>query len=256
MFARIVLTGLVFDPESSTRDWISGRRRFITRLHNRDQRQPDTLQRSTSSHAPPRAAWRNEIHKEAHSPRRKTTIIPEAPFQSAVARQLDLAHSNRPYLRHSWHRIDLLAIVCFWISFFLAITRNEATDSRHLYIFRAISVLRAARLLVITSGTATILRSLKRAAPLLVTVGFFFIFAAALWSIIGIQSFQGSFRRSCVLTDPNNSSNLVDLDQACGGYLNSSTLREEPYINIRGLPHSQGAKGYICPLGQICRVSC
>jgi hypothetical protein len=51
-------------------------------------------------------------------------------------------------------RIDMLAIVCYWISFILAISRVEATDSRHVYIFRALSVLRTSRLLLVTSGTA------------------------------------------------------------------------------------------------------
>lgn len=256
MVARIILTGLLFDPQASTRQWFFGERGVIRRMQRRAGRHRDPLERDTPG-PQKTAAWRSANASALNLPprERKATIIPEAPFQSAVARQRDLAHSNRPYLRHSWHRIDMLAIVCFWISFLLATFQAEATSSRHLYIFRAISVLRAARLLVITSGTATILRSLKRAAPLLVTVGFFFIFASALWSIIGIQSFQGSFRRQCVYTDPNNASNVIELGQTCGGYINASTFRNEPFLTIEGTRYSHGAKGYICPLGQICQVS-
>jgi hypothetical protein len=201
------------------------------------------------------AAWQEEdVRRESKRQRRKTTLLSEAPFQNAVARQRDLAHANRPYLRHSWHRIDLLSIVCFWISFLLALSHTEATPTLHLYIFRALSVLRCARLLVITSGTATILRSLKRAGPLLVTVGFFFLFASALWSIIGIQSFQGSFRRQCVLTDPSNTSNVIETGQPCGGHLNVSDLGVVAYLTPEGDPHAGGSKGYICPLGQVCQV--
>lgn len=192
--------------------------------------------------------------REAKRTRRKSTLLSEAPFQSAVARQRDLAHTNRPYLRHSWHRIDILSIVCFWTSFLLALCHAEATPTLHLYIFRALSVLRCARLLVITSGTATILRSLKRAGPLLVTVGFFFLFASALWSIIGIQSFQGSFRRQCVLTDPNNSSNIIETGQPCGGHINASNMAVWAYLTPDDRPFAGGSKGYVCPLGQVCQV--
>jgi len=44
----------------------------------------------------------------------------------------------------------------------------------------------------------TILRSLKKAAPLLVQVGFFVGFFWVLFGIIGIQTFRGSYRRQCV----------------------------------------------------------
>jgi voltage-dependent calcium channel len=117
----------------------------------------------------------------------------------------------------------MLAIVCFWVMFALAITKVEATDTRHIYIFRALSVLRTSRLLLVTSGTAvsdakairvtafdpispficsrqTIMHSLKRAGPLLIRVAIFAVFALVLFSIIGEQSFSGSFRRTCLLT--------------------------------------------------------
>ena len=44
----------------------------------------------------------------------------------------------------------------------------------------------------------TILRSLKKAAPLLVQVAFFVGFFWVIFAIIGIQTFRGSFRRHCV----------------------------------------------------------
>ena len=246
--ARIILTGLIIDPQSTFADvWNSIHRRW------RSQAEKDPVQRVASRTR--RAAWQEQDRiRESKRQRRKSTLLSEAPFQNAVARQRDLAHSNRPYLRHSWHRIDLLSITCFWISFLLALSHNEATPTLHLYIFRALSVLRCARLLVITSGTATILRSLKRAGPLLVTVGFFFLFASALWSIIGIQSFQGSFRRQCTLGDPNNASNLIELGQPCGGHINQSDLEVVAYLTPDGEPFGAGSKGYICPLGQICQV--
>ena len=151
----------------------------------------------------------------------------ELPFQLSLDKQRRLHSLGRPYLRTSWHRIDILAIISFWIMFGLSISGHESTADRHIFIFRALSILRAGRLLLISSGTAvsesdllcsryivlsltslcscfrskpqTILHSLKRAGPLLVNVSFFVLFAMILFSIIGVQSFQGSFRRSCYL---------------------------------------------------------
>lgn len=74
----------------------------------------------------------------------------EAPFRLAIARQVYMTAGRQAYLRHSWNRIDLIAVLGFWISVVLATAGWEA--SAHVYIFRAISVLRAARLLTITAG--------------------------------------------------------------------------------------------------------
>ncbi|KAK7435714.1 calcium channel protein [Stygiomarasmius scandens] len=41
--------------------------------------------------------------------------------------------------------------------------------------------------------------------------------------------------------------------QFCGGHVNASTIQESNYIAWNGLPSDGEAKGYICPLGQICR---
>ena len=76
-----------------------------------------------------------------------------APFGLAIAQQhYNTASSRRAFLRHSWNRIDLIAVGSFWISFVLSMAGVEA--SQQLYIFRALSILRAARLLTITAGTS------------------------------------------------------------------------------------------------------
>lgn len=239
MFARMVVTGLLIDPETSLRAVVSK-----SRLLNW------TGLKRTPTHTTP--TWKSQA-ATVPPPRKKTTLIVEAPFQQAIDRQQDLSIQGRPYLRHSWHRIDMIAVIAFWITFFLALSGQEATDDRHLYIFRALSVLRAGRLLVVTSGTTTILHSLKRAGPMLITVSFFLIFAFALFSIIGVQSFRGSFRRHCVYTDPLNSSNVIDLDSLCGGYI-SSNLEKLSYHRLDGSMADVSPKGYICPLDQVCVV--
>ena len=74
------------------------------------------------------------------------------PFRLSVEDSKSQTHRNLPYLRHSWTRIDFIAIVSFWVTFALATTGVEHSKY-HIGIFRAMSVLRTARLLAITSGT-------------------------------------------------------------------------------------------------------
>ena len=258
MFARIIVTGLILDPETSSRQYWFGTNGVVSNLEARLSKRHATT-RLSKSHESRRAAWRSQHqHKGISSDPVKSAniggLVLEAPFQQAVAKQHSLSAAGRPYLRHSWHRIDMLAVVCYWVTFILAITGQEATAERHTYIFRSLSVLRAGRLLVITSGTTTILHSLKRAGPMLITVAFYVVFAVILFSIIGVQSFRGSFRRSCVLTDPNNSTNQVVLEQLCGGHINLTTLLNDNYLEEDGTRSDAPPKGYICPVGQVCHV--
>lgn len=121
----------------------------------------------------------------------------DLPFKAALNKQLDITSTSRPYLRHSWNRVDAVAIVSFWVMFGLCVFGLEKRADNHMYLFRALSVLRITRLLAITSGTTTIMTSLKKAAPQLVNVAAFVLFAIILFSIVGVQSFGGSFRRNC-----------------------------------------------------------
>ena len=71
-------------------------------------------------------------------------------------------------------------------------------------------------------------------------------------SVIGVQSFKGSLRRSCNLL-PILGENATQLTQMCGGHIDSTTLAPSPYLQLDGTPASI-AKGFICPLGQVCQV--
>jgi hypothetical protein len=250
----MIVTGLIIDPETSTRRWLRDNIDFYLRHAKAedDPTQPkpqDTWQarRKGSLGLPPK-------------PKRTMTnaAMSEAPFQKVVERQHEVLAENRPYLRHSWHRIDMLSIIMFWITFIVAISHQEVTDTRHLYIFRALSVLRASRLLVITAGTATILHSLKRAGPLILNVSVFAIFAAALFSIIGVQSFRGSLRRVCTLADPLNADNNVYLNgTTCGGWIDPTDLSHRSFFKepvTDRILSSIPPKGYICPIGQECHA--
>lgn len=170
------------------------------------------------------------------------------PFRLSIAHARVQTQRNVPYLRHSWSRIDFVAIVGFWVSFVLA-TAGVERGTYHIGIFRALSVLRTARLLAITSGTTTIMRSLKTARPLLASVAYFVFYAMILFSIIGIQAFKGSYLRSCNVL-PTLGESLTDTGQNCGGYINSTTLQVMGYLKQDGTYGP--AKGYICSAGQIC----
>ncbi|KAJ5628092.1 hypothetical protein N7490_010320 [Penicillium lividum] len=169
-------------------------------------------------------------------------------------RRTRLAH--RAFLRHSFNRLDFVAIISYWVSFVLSLQGLEATHQ--LYIFRMMSCLRILRLLSLTNGTSVILRSLKRAAPLLVHVAFLIGFFWLLFAIVGIQSFKSSLRRTCVWVDPEGISNFTSNDpygtiQFCGGYINSTTGENMPWLDSSGtVPASSTAKGYMCPIGSLC----
>ena len=75
------------------------------------------------------------------------------PFQFSVNLSRRVTRRNLPYLRHSWTRTDAVSVVAFWITFVLAQTGVEHSAAHHIGVFRALSVLRTARLLSITSGT-------------------------------------------------------------------------------------------------------
>lgn len=66
------------------------------------------------------------------------------------AQRLQLA--RRAFLRHSFNRLDFVAVVAFWAAFVLGLTGVE--DQFHLYVFRMLSCLRILRLLALSNGTA------------------------------------------------------------------------------------------------------
>ena len=86
----------------------------------------------------------------AYSSQQQETLV--LPFQFSINLARGVTRRNLPYLRHSWTRIDALSVIAFWITFILAQTGVER-GKYHIGLFRALSVLRTARLLTITSGT-------------------------------------------------------------------------------------------------------
>lgn len=104
---------------------------------------------------------------------------------------------------------------------------------------------------------------MKKATPLLVRVSFLIGFFWVIFAIIGVQSFKSSFSRQCVWLDPtdpfNASKAFVQDGQFCGGYLNDSTGKSEPWVIADTYTDlssyhtgTENAKGYICPRGSLC----
>ena len=191
----------------------------------------------------------------------------DQPGHSRQQQRIRLA--RRAFLRHSFNRLDLLAVISFWISSVLALLSVEPNE--HIYLFRMLSCLRILRLLGLTSGTSVILRSLKKAAPLLVNVAFLIGFFWLLFAIIGVQAFKSSFRRTCVWyqdvelartrlasdapiemeTYTHNSA--PDHIQFCGGYVNETTHMPRPWLRSDLISSgTDNNKGYLCPEGSLC----
>ena len=164
--------------------------------------------------------------------------------------------ARRAFLRHSFNRLDFVAVVAYWISFGMQVGRFEM--GRHVYVFNMLSCLRILRLLGLTSGTSIILRSLKRAAPLLVNVAFLISFFWLLFAIVGVQSFKSSLRRTCVWINPiPGGKNFIQNDapesvQFCGGYLNATTGQPMPWLTANRENGTASHKGYLCPQGSLC----
>ncbi|KAL8934340.1 MAG: hypothetical protein Q9216_005957 [Gyalolechia sp. 2 TL-2023] len=250
--ARCVVSGFIRNPEEySTVNWNVGFRKVIL----------DQAQNLFTPHKRQATLTTGKTTIAQDSIIRSFTGLQMQPDQPGHSRQQQrLRLARRAFLRHSFNRLDFLAVVSFWISFILEILQVE--QKKHVYVFRMLSCLRILRLLGLTSGTSVILRSLKKAAPLLVNVAFLIGFFWLLFAIVGVQCFKGSFRRTCVWYDPisdparNEGYRLNSAPgniQFCGGHLNPSTGEPEPWVYSDLSPNKNNIrKGYLCPKNSLC----
>lgn len=164
---------------------------------------------------------------------------------------IESLHLRRAYFRNSWHRIDFVSIVCFWISLLVSVRRFDA--KHNLMIFRALSCLRILRLCNLTRGTSLILKALKNSIPELVDVIIFIGCFGLFFGIVGVQSFKSSLRRHCVWYNPDDPSDtFVNTDSFCGSYLDING-HARPYILSNG-EHSSSIKGFRCPVHSRCET--
>lgn len=66
--------------------------------------------------------------------------------------QLRYKLARRAFLRHSFNRLDFIAVTAYWVSLVLGVSGIESRH--HLYVFKMLSCLRILRLLAVTHGTA------------------------------------------------------------------------------------------------------
>ena len=259
IIARMIVSGFIWNPyEYSTLDRSQGLKKAVIE-HGRsffslDRREPERRPSATVVPVQP-----SIIRSFTGMSNGAFQDIPEPEKAGHGRQQQRVRLARRAFLRHSFNRLDFVAVVAFWISFGLTAVHYET--SRHVYIFRMLSCLRILRLLGLTSGTSIILRSLKKAAPLLVNVAFLISFFWLLFAIVGVQSFKSSLRRTCVWVGPNTpqaggynyTQNLAPENiQFCGGHLDANTGAPMPWLTADGVNGTNSHKGYLCPQGSFC----
>ena len=186
IFLRIIDSGLILYAEDGEKiRKILGKKQRTDNLHDTN---PTILRKKNPTTSPSATFRHSEQANPGHTETmgRTTTIIDFAvgrptyvsqllptymdPFV-AYRPQFIAAKAQIPFLRHTFNRIDMLAVICYWIDFALMMAGVQ-----HIYFFKTIAAIRTLRLLNITSGSSTILHSLKKSAPLLVNIALFIAF--------------------------------------------------------------------------------
>ncbi|CAK7275009.1 calcium channel protein, partial [Sporothrix epigloea] len=226
IIVRIIVSGFVFNAaEYSTIDRNIGMRRGVRAAVMDQYRLFFQPQRQRSIRKPPAESYGPSSFS------RSFTLMHGQPLAETYEEQQRMQLARRAFLRHSFSRLDFVAVVSFWISFVLCITGIEYRY--HIYVFRMLSCLRIVRLLGITKGNA---------------------------------SFKSSLSRQCVWLDPVQPENLTaaytNAFGFCGGhYKDDSNLEPTtlPWVlmteagNLNSLVNgSRNGKGFICPRGSIC----
>ncbi|KAL8693258.1 MAG: hypothetical protein Q9218_001892 [Villophora microphyllina] len=252
---RCIVSGFIKNPEEhSTVNWNKG---FLNAIRDQIRKVFTPYRRQATMHTGKAVDHQQSIIRSF------TGMQSQVNQSGDEYQQRRLRLARRAFLRHSFNRLDFLAVVSFWIAFILEILQVE--HKRHIYLFRMLSCLRILRLLGLTKGTSVILRSLKKAAPLLVNVAFLIGFFWLLFAIVGVQCFKSSFRRTCVWYDPlydpiqnstarlngyalNSSSGNLQL---CGGYVAKNNSKM-PWLKSNLTWGTDTHKGYLCPKNSLC----
>ena len=95
----------------------------------------------------------NNNNNSSSSSWRKRCVLLSFQFSVNLARRV--TRRNLPYLWQSWTHTNAVSVVSFWITFVLMLTQTgvEYSAAHHIGVFRALGVLRTARLLSIASDT-------------------------------------------------------------------------------------------------------
>lgn len=136
------MSGFIINPVNPNEPPPEGIRHFIKRKYHEIFNPSDTKRTSniSLSQAPP-------------SLLRSVTLLQlseENPGHARSQQRVRLA--RRAFLRHSFNRLDFVAVISYWITFCMVYLSTERHT--HLYLFKMMSCLRILRLLGITSGTS------------------------------------------------------------------------------------------------------
>lgn len=158
LIARTIVSGLILNPEEySTLDRSQGLSKAIL-AKGRELFIPQR-QFSTRKSA-------NPVDPQISILRSFTGMQPQANHADEAAQQRARL-ARRAFLRHSFNRLDFLAVVAYWVSFILSIFSIES--SQRLFVFRMLSSLRILRLLALTSGTTVSLSYVHICLTLLIS---------------------------------------------------------------------------------------
>lgn len=142
IIARIIVSGLIINPEDYAP---AGSKRRIRERVAEQYRTIFKPQRQRSVKQPPQ-----EAQFVPTTFARSFTMMHGMDADGSLEEQQRLHLARRAFLRHSFNRLDFVAVVSFWISFVLSITSLESRHS--IYVFRMLSCLRIIRLLALTKG--------------------------------------------------------------------------------------------------------
>lgn len=147
LVARIIVSGFIKNAKDySTLDWSHGfKSAMLTKVQSLFTPQRPASTQNTVNPA-------NAAEFQPSILRSFTTMQAQAGQSGSSRQQQQNRLARRAFLRHSFNRLDFLAVVSFWISFSLSQTYYETTH--HCYVFRMLSCLRILRLLSLTSGTS------------------------------------------------------------------------------------------------------
>lgn len=145
IIARIIVSGFWFNPqEYSTINRSMGFKNAIIEQWRRLFAPP----RQSINKPPP-----SSMEPQQPSILRSFTSMQGESDQPGHTRQQQRVRlARRAFLRHSFNRLDFLAVVSYWISFGLSMAHIQS--ERHVYVFQMLSCLRILRLLGLTSGTS------------------------------------------------------------------------------------------------------
>ena len=146
IIARVIVSGLIRNAdEYSTLNQALGLKQAvyeqIRKLFAPEEQHAQTTKKTINRADPQLSLLRSFTTMQAET---------DQPGYSRQQQRVRLA--RRAFLRHSFNRLDLLAVVSFWIFFILSFRGLD--PSKWVHVFQMLSCLRILRLLGLTSGTS------------------------------------------------------------------------------------------------------